>query len=459
MLADGTHALWYREAASGGHELAEIDLTTGAARAISPVDGKPAMLTAGAYAADGSAIYVATDNGSETHVVVALDRETLAPRATYTQTSPATAEIAAIVPSPRGDVVAVMINAGNHSSVRLLDARTLAKLRDVDLPLGTHGLGNVSETRVRLGGGTFADDGAHFTLNVSVPGAPDDIYLVDTATAHAALLRAEPRRGLAALPPVTAAIATIPAHDGLAIPTNTYVPVHAPAARLPVIVWLHGGPDASTALEWNAWNRIFTAAGYVVVEPNIRGSTGFGRDYARADDGAKRWDALRDLESVNRWLRLQPWCDAERIAIAGGSFGGYYTLLALAHQPTLWWAGVDLAGPSNLLAAGWAKSRRYVAELGDPSDPAVAQLLVDLSPIHAVGAVIAPLFVYQGKNDAHVPLEHAEQIVQALRARGIRVDYMLAGDEGHTVARRANERELLGRILGFLAPAAPPDRR
>jgi dipeptidyl aminopeptidase/acylaminoacyl peptidase len=446
VLPDASHALWFREAATGGHELAEIDIATGQAR---PISDEPAMLTTGAYAADGSRIYVATDHGSETHVVEARDRATLAVVATYRQDAPAAAEISAIVPSPRGDRVAIMVDAGYHSSVRILDATTLAVVADAQLPLGTAGLGTNSETRVRLGGGTFSDDGSHFTVNVSVPDAPDDIYLVETATGAATPLRREVRAGFEKLPRIAATIASVPAFDGLTVPVNVYLP-EGWTHRMPVLVWLHGGPDASTPLEWNAWNRVFTASGYAVLEPNIRGSTGFGRAYARADDREKRVDAMRDIASVNAWARTQPWCDPDRLVIAGASFGGYYTLMALTHQPALWRAGMDLVGPSDLatMLAGGARARRYVQELGDPV--ADAKLLAELSPINAVDRVVAPLLVYQGANDAHVPRAHSDRMVRALRERGILVEYMLAGDEGHSVARKDNEVELLTRMLRFL---------
>jgi len=443
VLPDASHALWYREAATGGHELSEIDIAAGTAR---PIAHEEALLTTGAYSADGTRIYIATDHGSETHVVEARDRTTLAVVATYVQTSPASAEIAAIVPSPRGDRVAIMVDAGNHSTVRILDATTLAVLADVALPLGAAGLGTISETRVRLGGGTFSDDGAQFTVNVSAPAAPDDIYRIDTATGTASPLRRENRPGFEALPAIASAIENVTAFDGLPVPVNVYRP-QGVTRRMPVLVWLHGGPDASSPLQWNAWNRIFTAAGYVVLEPNIRGSTGFGRAYARADDREKRFDAMRDLASINAWARNQPWCDPDRIVIAGASFGGYYTLMALGHQPTLWRAGIDLVGPSDLatvLSSG-SMARRYVQELGD--DPKV---IADLSPINAVDRVTSPLLVYQGANDAHVPREHSDRIVASLRQRGIYVDYMLAGDEGHSVSKRDNESELLARILRFL---------
>lgn len=461
VLPDASRALWYREATTGGHELLEIDLATGAARSISPVDGTAAMVTYGAYSADGARqIFVATDNGTEDHVVVALDRDTLAEVATYHQDAPATAEVAAIVPSPRGDRVAIMVDAGNHTTVRILDARTLAVVADVRAPLGTISLGTSSETRVRLGGGAFAEDGARFAIGVSLPDAPDNVYLVDAATGDATPLRHEPRAGLARLPPIAASIVEVPSFDGVRVPVNVYLPAHLdPGKPLATIAWFHGGPDASTPLAWNAWNRVLSAQGYVVLEPNIRGSTGFGRAYARADDKAKRWDALRDVEAVNAWARAQPWCDHTRLVVAGGSFGGYVTLMALAHQPKLWSAGIDLAGPTDLVAMRTARARpaRYLEELGDPV--ADKQMLAELSPIHAVDQLTAPVFIYQGQNDAHVPRAQADLMVRALRERGVPVEYMVPTDEGHTVARRANEVELLVRVMRFLSDHLPPSRR
>ncbi len=143
--------------------------------------------------------------------------------------------------------------------------------------------------------------------------------------------------------------------------------------------------------------------------------------------------------------------------IGGGSFGGYYTLMALAHQPELWAAGLDLAGPSDLRAM-MTRHRdppkgRYIEELGD--SVADAAMIDSLSPIHAVDHIRAPLFVYQGANDARVLRSQADTIVAALRARRVHVEYMLASDEGHSVARRANEVEMLARMLEFLRTSLP----
>ncbi|HET9627841.1 MAG TPA: prolyl oligopeptidase family serine peptidase [Kofleriaceae bacterium] len=448
-VAPGGHrALWYREVKTGGHDILEVDLDRGAARPVEPRDGRPTMATAAAYAADGARIFVATDLGGEDHVVLALDARTLREVARYTQRDPATAQIASIAVSPRGDRLAITINAGNHATVRLLDATTLAAVGDVATPLGTAGVGQFTEIALRLAPGVFSRDGARFVLELSTADAPTDLFLVDTASAAITPARREPRPALARLPPIATSIARVHSFDGLEVPVNVYVPRQA-AGRVPAILWLHGGPDQSTSIEWDPTNRVLAAAGYAVLEPNIRGSTGFGRAYASADDHEKRWNALRDLAAVHAWARAQPWCNGD-LVVTGGSMGGYYTLMALAHQPDLWRAGVDLAGPSDLrLMVDATSAPRNFEEFGDPATQ--GDLLDALSPIRAVDHIRAPLFVYQGEQDHRAPRVHADRVVAALRKRGAPVEYMLVADEGHTMARRANQVAYLTRVLAFLA--------
>jgi dipeptidyl aminopeptidase/acylaminoacyl peptidase len=446
---DGTAALWLREAKAGGHELFEVDLSTGESRLLCPLDGKPARITAAAYAADPRAVLIATDFGTEVHSLIALDVKSLRVLAEYREKSPPSAAIGAIVPSPKGDRVAVMVDAGNRSMVRMLNASTLALERDIDTPLGTVGLGQETEVRFSLGTEIFQDDGARLAIEYSTPHQPSDIYVVEASSGEVKPLRSEKRAALEHLGAITATIANVLAFDGLPIPVNVYLPLER-THKLPAIVELHGGPDASTPVTWSAWTRVFLRFGFAVLEPNVRGSTGFGRAYETADDKEKRADVMKDLEAVNAWARAQSWCDGEHIVIEGGSYGGYLVLMGLTRQPKLWSAGIDLAGPSDLTT--WLKPGempdRYLTEFGDPRKDAA--LFAKLSPIRDVGKIVAPLFVYHGQNDGRVPRSEADAIVGALRARNIPVEYMVAKNEGHTVARRDNQVEFLTRVLRFL---------
>jgi dipeptidyl aminopeptidase/acylaminoacyl peptidase len=200
---------------------------------------------------------------------------------------------------------------------------------------------------------------------------------------------------------------------------------------------------------------LYVALGYAVIEPNVRGSSGFGRSYEMADDREKRADWLRDLESVNTWARSQPWCDPDRIAVWGQSYGGYTTLMALTRQPTLWRAGVDLYGVANMRAFLRTTDplirSLFVTEFGDVDRDAA--LLDEFSPMRDVDKIVRPLFVYAGQNDPRVPRSESDAIVRAVRTHGIPNEYMVAASEGHTVDRRETRIELLERTARFLSDA------
>jgi dipeptidyl aminopeptidase/acylaminoacyl peptidase len=171
-----------------------------------------------------------------------------------------------------------------------------------------------------------------------------------------------------------------------------------------------------------------------------------------ADNREKRADWLKDVETVNAWVREQPWADPSRVVAMGGSYGGYTVLMALTRQPTLWRAGVDYVGIANLhtflrstdqlIRAAW------VDEFGDLDRD--ADLLERFSPLRDTSAVVAPLYVYAGQNDPRVPREESDQVVRALRTRGVPVEYQVAPDEGHSLDHRANRVEFLTRVARFL---------
>jgi dipeptidyl aminopeptidase/acylaminoacyl peptidase len=341
--------------------------------------------------------------------------------------------------SPAGDRVAITVAAGNHTEVRLLDARTLALQRTLATPLGL--------TWVR----GFTADGKRLTMMESRPDLPPELFVADTASGAIAELRADDRPALASMRPITTSLVDVPAFDGLKIPTNLHLPAEN-RSKLPVIVLIHGGPSGSAFVRWNPDVRFFTALGYAVVEPNIRGSSGFGPAYMRADDKEKRGDALRDVESVNRWARAQPWCDPDRLVIMGQSYGGYMTLLALSRLPALWRAGVELSGMSDLRTM--EKLEDQAIRVFDETEFGVLgkedDLLFEWSPLKYVDAITAPVFVYQGKNDAITPQNEADQIVKALRRRKVPVEYMLLADEGHGIVRTQNRAIFLARASRFL---------
>jgi dipeptidyl aminopeptidase/acylaminoacyl peptidase len=360
--------------------------------------------------------------------------------ARYDETTAPQASISDLAVSPQGDRVAVAVDAGDHLEVRLLDG-ALAHPRTARLGLVSGGIGR------------FAPDGARLAATLTRPDAPADVFAIDAATGEATALRDDARPGLGDAPKLKATIEHVTAFDGKSIPVNVYLPPDAAARRLPTIVLVHGGPSGSSAIGWSYPVGFWAAMGFAVLAPNIRGSTGFGLDYMAADDGARRGDALRDMESVNRWARAQPWCDGDRIVIAGISYGGYMTLLAVAMQPTLWRAGIDGSGMSNLKTMEELEDQTVrvfdETEFGTlGKDDAI---LAQWSPLTHVDAVVSPVFVYQGVKDPITPQDEADQIVSALRRRHVPVEYMLLPNEGHGVTRRENKIAYLVRSYRFVA--------
>jgi dipeptidyl aminopeptidase/acylaminoacyl peptidase len=437
--ADGKRILVATGRSPGDGTAVEVDTTTGSARRLYPAEGKTAAVNTLLYSADGARILLSTDEGAESAVLIALDARTGKEVARYTSKAPATGRLFAAA-SPDGRRVVVQVDAGNHGEVRILDARTLRLVRDVKVPLGDVLVGD------------FRDDGRAFSLVVSLPEKPADVFEVNVDTGNVRPLRDDKRAGLDALGPIETTIETAKSSDGLAIPINRYLPKIEPGKRVPTIAIFHGGPSTSYAVRWNPYARFFVSLGYAVLEPNVRGSSGFGRAFEAADDREKRADWLKDLEAVNAWTKAQPWADPARVVVWGQSYGGYTTLMALTRQPTLWSAGVDLYGPSNLrtlLLSTDAGIRRYLtAEFGDVD--ADRELLERFSPLKDVGKIVSPLFVYQGQNDPRVPRAEGDAIVSALRARSVPVEYMVAANEGHTVDHRENKIELLARTARFL---------
>lgn len=440
---DGTRALFLRFVSLSEQILFWLDLDTGKAARVYPPDGRTARITAAAYSADAKGAFVATDDGQEAAYVVDINPVSRTISGRYKEEQAPTAQVIGLSVSHKGDLVAMTVDAGDRTEVRLLDPATMKAKSTVKAAPGTHYAG------------AWADDGSAFVMSTGTPNAPSDLALVD-ASGAVKPLRSEARPGLAKLPGLDVSSVRADTFDALKIPLNVYLPKPRPAGKLPTLVVVHGGPAASARLGWNPFARFFASQGWATVEPNIRGSSGFGRAYEMADDREKRGDAIKDLEAVNKWVKAQTWCDPNRVVVFGGSYGGYMTLMALTRQPNLWRAGIDLVGIANLrtFLKSTAQQIRavFVHEFGDLEND--LPLLNQFSPHRSFDKIKAPLFVYQGANDPRVPRPESDLIVKTLREKKVPVEYMLAPNEGHSLDRRENKVEFLTRAARFLSENA-----
>jgi dipeptidyl aminopeptidase/acylaminoacyl peptidase len=248
------------------------------------------------------------------------------------------------------------------------------------------------------------------------------------------------------------------ARDGVEIPAYLTLPNGVPRP-LPAILFPHGGPWARDTWGFHNVVQFLANRGYAVLQPNFRGSTGFGKRFLNL--GNREWGTgamQHDLTDGVRWLIEQGIADPGRIAIMGGSYGGYATLAGVAFTPDLYAAAVSIVGPSSIptlldsIPPYWEPVRRtFHVRVGDPEDPADLARMRAQSPLYAAERIRTPLLVVQGANDPRVKKPESDQIVRALRDLGREVEYLVAADEGHGFASEESNQALFARIEEFLA--------
>ena len=240
--------------------------------------------------------------------------------------------------------------------------------------------------------------------------------------------------------------------DGRDIPAYWTLPDDT-ADDVPVIVDVHGGPEHQRRPWFAPTKQFFLNQGYAVLEPNVRGSSGYGDSYAALDDVDRRMDAIRDVRQAVGWLADHPRVDEDRVVAYGRSYGGFVVLSAITEYPDLWAAAVEFVGIADFETflentGDWRRGHRE-AEYGSLADD--RDLLREISPLGQIDRVACPLFVQHGANDPRVPVSEARQVIDAAREQGVPVESLIFEEEGHHTTSRANLIEQFERVAGFLA--------
>jgi dipeptidyl aminopeptidase/acylaminoacyl peptidase len=344
-------------------------------------------------------------------------------------------DVEALAASPDRRTLAIAVNEEGWSRVRLYDAAKGRFLPDAPLPKGI-------ATRL-----VFSPDGQRLAFTFEGATTPGDAYVYTLSTRRLERWTESEVGGLDPSRFHAPELVRVKSFDGLEVPCFVYRPdaarVAAHGGRAPVVINVHGGPEAQARPQFSAWIELLVRElGVAVVVPNVRGSTGYGRTYTLLDNGAKRMDAVKDLGAVLDWIAADPALDPARVAIMGGSYGGFMVLAAGYVFPERLRAIVDVVGISSFVTflestKAYRRELRRV-EYGDERDPEMRALLERISPLAHAEELRAPLFVVQGANDPRVPQSEADQIVARVRARGTPVWYMLADDEGHGFQKKDN---------------------
>lgn len=318
------------------------------------------------------------------------------------------------------------------------------------------------------GGMTFSNDGTKMTFSFSSSKHNGDIWLYDLKTKVLTQVTESDRAGIDPATFIAPELIKFKSFDGREIPAWYYkprpeslkvVPIANEAMTitrntppLPVIVSVHGGPEGQSRPGFNPLFQYYLSRGYAVLDPNVRGSTGYGKTYTHLDDVDKREDSVKDLVAAHDWLRTKGSADPKRIAVMGGSYGGYMTMAAVTLYPDLWAAAVNTVGIVNWETflqntSGYRRRQREV-EYGRLDRD--IEFLRRVSPMRKIDQIKTPLFVIHGKNDPRVPYTEAEQVVKALKDRNAVVEYKLYDDEGHGISKLKNRLELYPLVADFL---------
>ena len=310
------------------------------------------------------------------------------------------------------------------------------KRREIPLPLGI--ASNLE----------FSPDGKQLGFTLARPNGPAEAYRVPVAGGEPTRWTYSEVGGLDPASFVVPERIKFASFDGREIPAWIYRPEGAAADRkAPVLIQIHGGPESQYRPSFSPTTQFYTSEGIAVIHPNVRGSAGYGKTYLQLDNAELREDSVKDIGALLDWIAKQPDLDASRVAVAGGSYGGYMVLASLVHFGDRLKAGVDYVGIANFITflertSPYRQDLRR-AEYGDERDPKMRAVFERINPTANADKIVSALMVAHGRNDPRVPFSEAEQIVEIVRGNitrgsGREVWTVYADNEGHGFAKKDN---------------------
>jgi len=426
-----------------------VDIASGQRRRLLPAEGqtlRAAHFTSG-WTPDGRALFVVSDRASEFRELMRVD---LAGGEPARLTAHIPWDISGGDARRDGRLLALLANVDGREELRLLDGASGAERPVPPMPGG-------SVTRVGVHPAS-----SELALVVNSAQGPGQVQTLDPASGRVQVWT-RPAGGdgidLAELPEQRTV--RWKSFDGLTISGVLSLPPARFTGPRPVLMLMHGGPESQARLGWNGrYNYLIQQHGIALLEPNVRGSSGYGKTFLDLDNGRRREDSVRDMAAAIDWVATQRGLDAKRIVVMGGSYGGYMALAASVRLADRIAGAASAVGISNFVSflENTESYRRDLrrAEYGDERDPAMREFLQSISPLNLADRIRQPLLVAQGRNDPRVPWTESEQIVRSLQQRGMPVWYLLAANEGHGFARRENADYYFAALTEFLRRTLRP---
>jgi dipeptidyl aminopeptidase/acylaminoacyl peptidase len=423
-----------------------VEVATGQKRELEP--GASRERIGGAkFSRDGQGVYVISDRDGEFTKLRYVNLFTAA-RSPVAAAAPGSVEELAL--SRDGHYLAFVSNEAGASKLNLQDLSARQDLTPPTLPAP----GIIADLH-------FDAPGKRLAFSFTSATQPRDAYVLDIAAnrleawTHSEAGAVDTAKFVA---PRLAQFPTFDREDGRLRQEPAYVYEPMRAGPHPVLILLHDGPAGEFRPSFDPWlEYVVNELGFAVVAPNIRGSSGYGKSYARLANGESRDDVVKDLGALIVWVDAQSSFDAGRVVVAGTGYGGYLALIALVNYSDRLRGGVDAAGITDLISYLEAtppfRQTEQRAQYGNERDPAMRPYLRRISPLTNADRISQPLLVMQGKSDAEVPAAQSDLIVNRLRSRNIDVEYLQALHEGHTWRRQTNREAYYRAFSNFLSQA------
>jgi len=436
---DDTRLLVVEAYSNFDQDVYALNLETGDVRHLTPHQGDVRYYSP-EWGPDGESVYLVTDRETDTLRLERLDLADLS--------------FSVVADGGEWNVDGVSID---HDSRRLVysrnvDGYTELTAGELTAPDRIDEFPAPELPRSVAGGVSWGPDGDRFAVTASPSTDATNVHVVDVKTGETERWTRASTAGIPRETFVEPELVHYPTFDDRQIPAFFTEPdVDSGEDGVPVVVDIHGGPEAQRRPSFSPITQFFVNHGYAVFEPNVRGSAGYGKAYAALDDVEKRMDSVADVAAAVDWLHDHPLVDPDRIVAMGGSYGGFMVLASMTEYPELWAAGIDVVGIANFVTflentGDWRRALRE-AEYGSLEED--REFLESISPINGIDAIRAPLFVIHGENDPRVPVGEAHQIVEEA-SEHVPVRELIFEDEGHGLTKLENRIEAYTAVVEFL---------
>lgn len=422
-----------------------LDVLDLVANTITPVNYSDQTISYGSafWSSDGKGIYFTSDENGEFQHLRYYD---LAMGTQMDLTGDITWDVSEFALSPDGKSLSFVANEDGISKLYLYNIADAAYEPVKNLPIG------------QIYTLTFSPSSEELAMVINTPQTPGDVYTLNLSDQSLTRWTFSEVGGLNTEKFISPTLIHYPTFDKARkeqreIPAFYYKP--RGDGPFPVLIYIHGGPESQFVPTFIATFQYYlNEMGIAVIAPNVRGSSGYGKSYLKLDNGNLREDSVKDIGALLDWIAQQPDLDASRVAVIGGSYGGYMVLACMTHYSDRLKAGIEQVGISNFVTflestEDYRKDLRR-AEYGDERDPEMRKFLEEISPANHADLITKPMFIAQGLNDPRVPVHESEQMVAAIRTHGGEVWYVMAKDEGHGFVKKANRDYYSNAVVLFM---------